>query len=59
MKLVVKTITGNWFDAAEFVNRWDLANDVVSISPMIGNFTLVALKLRPEIEEYLRSVLAL
>ncbi len=59
MKLVIKLIAGNWNDVATFVNQWDLAENVVSISPMFGNYTQVALKLPSDKVTYLESVGAL
>jgi hypothetical protein len=56
MKLVVLRIGGNWFDVQDFVNQHDIAEGVVSISEMIGNYTLVAVRLNFDQVAKLRRV---
>jgi len=45
MKLVILRICGNWYDVQETVNKHDLGDSVISIGEMIGNYTLVAVRL--------------
>lgn len=45
MKLVVFDIPGTWYNVQAFVNKYDLAEAVVSISPWRDNYTFVALRL--------------
>ena len=45
MKLVILRICGNCYDVQETVNKHDLGDSVISIGEMIGNYTLVAVRL--------------
>jgi hypothetical protein len=42
--LKVITVTGNWFDVAQRMNELDLADNVIAVSPLEGNYTQVIVR---------------